>query len=66
MSQDFETLPVGTEAALRAVADAFEYVGGSNQKVFPGLFANERRAMESARAILAQIDAQREGANDAG
>ena len=58
MNQDFETLPIGTEAALRDLVKAFS----QPRRITWGY---ETEAMDKARAILAQIDAQRKGATDA-
>jgi len=58
MSQDFETLPIGTEAALRALAEAFEV------QETRAMVDGDWEPIDKARAILAQIDAQRKGVND--
>ena len=62
MSQDFETLPIGTEDALRNVVRILTDAIGGLDLI---MFTSEERDIESALAILAQIDAQRKGATDA-
>ncbi len=57
MTQDFETLPIGTEAALRDMVNA--------ECCFDGSFLDyHAEEFARAKAILAQIDAQRKGATD--
>ena len=65
MSQDFETLPIGTEAALRDVMETL--TSWQDDSIFRDLLIeDEHQKINQARAILAQIDAQRKGASDAG
>lgn len=63
MSQDFETLPIGTEAALRDVMETLTSFQES-EVLRDVLIESEHAAIDKARAILAQIDAQRKGATD--
>ena len=65
MSQDFETLPIGTEAALRGAMETLTSFQES-EVLRDVLIEPEHAAINKARAILAQIDAQRKGATDAG
>lgn len=65
MSQDFETLPIGTEAALRGAMETLTSFQ-EDEVLRDILIESEHAAIDKARAILAQIDAQRKGASDAG
>jgi hypothetical protein len=65
MSQDFEVLPIGTEAALRGVMETLTSFQES-EVLRDVLIESEHAAINKTRAILAQIDAQRTGATDAG
>lgn len=65
MNQDFETLPIGTESALRAVMETL--TSWQDDPICRDLLIeSEHAAIDKARAILAQIDAQRKGETDAG